>query len=244
MKLKYELKKEVIDGIKSPLLEETYLLNVTTTMRDAFIVGQRGSGKSIFAIKWAIAQSEVDPEFYEPFDLYKHLFFTREDLLEYLKYLFYHPPERYVNLVFDDAGVDANNKKWWEEFSIQLGQVLQSYRFLKANLFVTVPFASLMLKETRKLFTTLIICEKRLERKGYTLEEVKTAYVYNVTSSRGRFLRDYLYGDNKQFPKRANYEIDIGHLDEELYAEYEELKRAALAGAIFKPEGDEQPTAR
>lgn len=128
------------------------------------MVGPTGSGKSYASLKFA---QVLDPNF-----TIERVCFNSEQFMKLLNegidsgYWKTHPGSV---IIYDEAGLGLNSKKWYDAKVQAFAELLQLFRYLRLMVFFTTPDISFITKDARKLFhavfqTNGIIPEKQLCR--------------------------------------------------------------------------------
>jgi len=110
-------------------------------------VGPTGSGKSYSALRLA---ELVDPEF-----VLAHLAFSAENFLDLVNEPDLKPGSV---IVWDEAGLGMPAREWQSVFNRSVGYVLQSFRFKRIALFMTVPDQAFIDAQARALFHYYFEC--------------------------------------------------------------------------------------
>jgi hypothetical protein len=107
------------------------------------IVGESGTGKSWGGLK--IGDLYYKKKYNTPFPV-DNVVFTIEGFLKRIQVL-----DEGSIVIFDDAGLKYDSKRWWDELNQVLGYTLQSYRYKIINVFFTVPVTDFVDKVGRTM---------------------------------------------------------------------------------------------
>ncbi len=113
----------------------------------AIWVGPTGSGKSYSSLRLA---ELVEPDF-----TLSHLVFSAEDFLDLINDKSLGPGQV---LVWDEAGLGMPAREWASVLNRSVGYVLQSFRFRRIALFLTVPDQAFIDAQARTLFHYYFEC--------------------------------------------------------------------------------------
>jgi ABC-type dipeptide/oligopeptide/nickel transport system ATPase component len=133
-----EVKKSIVDLIIERNTKSKFARNINIAL-----VGESGTGKSWGGLR--IGELYYKKKYNRPFPV-DNVVFTITEFLKMVRTL-----DKGSIIIFDDAGLKYDSKRWWDELNQVLGYTLQSYRYKIINVFFTVPVTDFVDKVGRTM---------------------------------------------------------------------------------------------
>lgn len=174
------------------------------------IYGQQGIGKSSYCL---LVLNELGLNWKE------HLYFRPKEFLDRIADA-YKNRERLKVLVLDDGGYNLSCYDWNNPFVRQFVKFITLPRHVVANVLITTPSPSMLVKKIRTLDSYFVKVVKDSD-KHHPLRRLAKGYKSNFLPSGYRYFR-LVYEDT----------FSLNQLDLSIYKQYEEYRYSYIADAI------------
>ena len=176
---------------------------------DALIFGDKGSGKSTYAL---ISAYQVYNDWEEVF---RHLVFDPEKAIRLIKEAL-EDGVRIPMLIMDDAGLWLGKSEWWEQRKIRFSEFYNVIREICSCVVFTTPSDDIIGRLLKQIGLRIKIT--------LSDEKLSIAKVYKVKISP-------LF---QQYIKTLKQEVFVRHLPDETYERYKALKRKATYNKLVE----------
>lgn len=185
----------------------------------AAITGPTGSGKTYASLSLA---ETLDPNF-----TVRNVVFTPE---EFINLLTYGGLIKGANIVFDEAGVALNNRKWHSAANNLIQFILQTFRHKNYIVWFTAPDFGFIDGASRKLFH----CQMETKGINYTLKKCNLKpYMIQVNQRTGAMYYKYLKVITPETGEMKINELTVSKPSEELIKQYE-IKKTEFTNKLNK----------
>ncbi len=185
----------------------------------AAITGPTGSGKTYASL--SLAES-LDPNFN-----IKNIVFTPE---EFIMLLNNGGLKKGANIVFDEAGVALNNRKWHSAANNLIQFILQTFRHKNYIVWFTAPDFGFIDAASRKLFH----CQMETKGINFTLKQCKLKpFMIQVNQRTGNMYYKYLKVSTPEVGEMKINQLNVGKPSPELIKMYE-IKKTDFTNKLNK----------